>query len=192
MNETRALATADRRDALRAKIEAAERRNAERSLADQAREAAQAATEYTREHPLTVIAGAVALGLMVGLATRPGRRVARRALGGVSAAATGAASSAAAGVKDATGRGTAKIGTLIGDAALAWVMKVVEEMLETAREGQDRLEDFGDESEARARSVRREAGHTLGKAADTARAAAKRTQRKASRAVRDTARKVKG
>ena len=84
---------------LRAKIEASERRNAERTLADQAREAAEAATEYTRAHPLTVIGGAVAIGLLVGLATRPGRRVATRAAGAVGAAASGAAASAASGVK---------------------------------------------------------------------------------------------
>jgi hypothetical protein len=134
------LATGQR-DALRAKIEAAERRNAERSLADQAREAAAAATEYTRAHPLTVIGGALALGLLAGLATRPGRRVAARAVGGVGTAVTGAASSAAAGAKGMAARGGSRIGALLGDAVIAYGMKVVEDLLEGTRPGSDRDEE---------------------------------------------------
>lgn len=126
------------RDALRAKIEAAERRNAERTLADQAREAAEAATEYTRSHPLTVIGGALALGLLAGLATRPGRRVAARAVGGVGTAVSGAASSAAAGAKGMATRGGSRIGALLGDAAIAYGMKLVEDLLEGTRPGSDR------------------------------------------------------
>mgnify|MGYP001101366086 CR=1 FL=1 len=49
-----------KRDALRARIEAAERRNAERTVAVQAREAASAAVDYTRAHPLTVLVSFVA------------------------------------------------------------------------------------------------------------------------------------
>ncbi|MDC8753230.1 hypothetical protein OIK40_01080 [Erythrobacter sp. sf7] len=134
------LATGQR-DALRAKIEAAERRNAERSLADQAREAAAAATEYTRAHPLTVIGGALALGLLAGLATRPGRRVAAQAIGGVGTAVSGAASSAAAGAKGMATRGGSRIGALLGDAAIAYGMKLVEDLLEGNRPGSDRDED---------------------------------------------------
>ena len=40
-------------------------------------EAAGAAVDYTRAHPLTVIGGALALGLAIGLLTRPGRAVER-------------------------------------------------------------------------------------------------------------------
>lgn len=191
MNDTTALTTVDKRDALRAKIEASERRNAERTLADQAREAAEAATEYTRAHPLTVIGGAVAIGLLVGLATRPGRRVATRAAGAVGTAASGAASSAAAGVRGAAARGSSQLGTLVGDAALAWAMKLVDEVLETARTGQDKVEDLSDETQATARRVRREAAHVVGAATDTVRHTARKTRRKATRAVRDTVGKVK-
>ena len=87
------------RDSLRARIEAAERRNAERSLADQARAAAEKASDFARANPLTVIGGALAVGLVIGLATRPGRKVAGRAVGAVSAAASGVADSASASVK---------------------------------------------------------------------------------------------
>ena len=67
MNDAAPLAPATARDALRARIEAAERRNAERSLTDQARDAADAAIDYTRAHPLTVIGGALAFGLVIGI-----------------------------------------------------------------------------------------------------------------------------
>ena len=55
MTELTPISAADSRDALRARIEAAERRNADRTIADQAREAATAAVDYTRANPLTVI-----------------------------------------------------------------------------------------------------------------------------------------
>ncbi|MEQ5786727.1 hypothetical protein J3454_02340 [Erythrobacter sp. NFXS35] len=182
----------DKRDALRAKIDAAERRNAERSLADQAREAASAAADYTREHPLTVLSGAVVLGLLIGLATRPGRRVATRAAGAVGAAASGAAGSAASGVKGLTARGGTRIGTLMNDAALAYVMKLIDDVMDAARSGQDRIEDLGDEAEATARRIRRDAAHAIGTAADTTRGAARKSRRKTARVVRDTVNKVKG
>lgn len=191
MTDATALTPADKRDALRAKIDAAERRNAERSLADQAREAASAAADYTRDHPLTVISGALVAGLLLGLATRPGRRVATRAAGAVGAAASGAASSAASGVKGLTARGGTRIGTLVGDAALAYVMKLIDDVVDAARSSQDRIEDLGDEAEATARRVRREAVHALGTAADTTREAARKSRRKTTRVVRDTVKKVK-
>lgn len=169
------------RDSLRARIEAAERRNAERSLADQARAAADAAVDYTRAHPLTVIGGALAAGLLLGLATRPGRRIAGRAVGAVSSAAAGAASSAASGVKGVTTAGGAKIATLLGEAAMAYSMKLLDELLQGASEGQDKIEELGGG-----------AAKTIKAASDTTRKAARTTQDRATRAVRDVIGKVKG
>lgn len=188
MNE---LATIQR-DSLRARIEAAERRNAERSLADQARAAAAAASDYTRAHPLTVIGGALAAGLLIGLATRPGRRVAARAVGAVGTAASGAAGSAATGVKDLAARGGSRIGALIGNAIMAYAMQIIEEVLEGTRAGQERIEDLSDAAEAKARKVKRDAAHAVGTAADSTRAAVRKTQRKATRTVRKVASKTKG
>lgn len=172
--------TTDKRDALRARIEAAERRNAERTLADQAREAAQAASDYTRAHPLTVIGGALAVGLLVGLATRPGRRVAARAAGAVGAAASGAASSAASSVKGVAARGGSRIGALLGDAALAWSVQLIEELLESARTGQGNIGELAEE-----------AAQKLSAAAATARDTARTTGSKATRAVRERVGKAK-
>lgn len=169
------------RDSLRARIEAAERRNAERNLADQAREAAAAATDYARAHPLAVVGGALALGLVIGLATRPGRKVAARAAGAVGAAASGAASSASSGVKDIAARGGSKLGALIGNALMAYAMQVIEEVLDGTRAGQEKFGDLSDAAGDKARTV-----------TDTARKAVSETTRKAASAARRVASKTKG
>lgn len=149
------------RDSLRARIEAAERRNAERSLADQARAAAQAASDYTRAHPLTVVGGALAVGLLLGLATRPGRRIAARAVGAAGSAASGAASNAASGVKDLAARGGSRIGALLGEAALAYGMQLIEDMLETGRAGQERIGAIAEDAGTAARKTRERATNAV-------------------------------
>jgi ElaB/YqjD/DUF883 family membrane-anchored ribosome-binding protein len=177
----------DQRDALRARIEAAERRNAERTLADQAREAAASAADYTRAHPLTVIGGAVALGLAIGLLTRPGRRVARQA----GEAISGAASTASSGVKRVTARGSSRIGTMIGDAVVTYLMAAIEEILETARAGQDKAAEIGDAAGTRAKQLTAEASDAAGSAVDSTRALARKTADVAVGVVRDLRRKAK-
>ncbi len=169
------------RDSLRARIEAAERRNAERNLADQAREAAAAATDYARAHPLAVVGGALALGLVIGLANRPDRKVAARAAGAVGAAASGAASSASSGVKGIAARGGSKLGALIGNALMAYAMQVIEEVLDGTRAGQEKLGDLSDTAGEKARTV-----------TGTARKAVSETTRKAASAARRVASKTKG
>lgn len=72
------LSDQEKRDQLRARIEAGERRVEERTLADQAREAADNAIDFAKAHPIATVAGAVAVGLVIGAMTKPGRRLARR------------------------------------------------------------------------------------------------------------------
>ena len=182
----------DKRDALRAKIEAAERRNAERTLADQARETASSVVDYTRANPLTVVGGAVAAGLVIGLLTRPGRRAAGRALHGASDAISGAASSAKATVTGTTSRQGSRIGTMIGEAAMAYLMTAVDELLETARAGQDKAADLGDAAGTQAKRITANASETAGSAADSTRALARKTADVAVGVVRDLRRKTKG
>jgi len=182
----------DQRDALRARIEAAERRNAERSLADQARDAASSAAEYTRAHPLTVIGGAVALGLVIGLLTRPGRRVAGRALHGAGETISDAASSASASVRGAAARGGSRLAAMLGEAAVAYVMTFIDEMVEAARTGQERAGEIGDAAGAKARELSAEAGEAAGSAADSTRALARKTREAALGVVRDIRDKARG
>jgi hypothetical protein len=182
----------DKRDSLRARIEAAERRNAERSLADNAREAAQAAADYTRAHPLTVIGGAVAVGLAIGLLTRPGRQLARRAASSATGAVSGAASSAASGVKGVAVSGGSRLGRMLGDAAVAYVLTLIDEALDSARTGQDRAADLGDAAGAQARKLKAGASQMAGSAAESSRELARKTRATAGRVVEDLKRKTKG
>lgn len=181
----------DARDSLRTKIEASERRIAERNLADTAKDAATSAVEYTRQNPLTVVGGAIAVGLLIGLMTKPGRRAATNAASGAVNAVTGAASGTAQAAKGITEKNAARFGTLVADTIVAYGMKFIDDALEGARAGQDTLEDIGDSATARARELRREAGYMAGTAADKTRSATTRTRRRAERAVRDLTGKVR-
>ncbi|WP_299192446.1 hypothetical protein [uncultured Erythrobacter sp.] len=173
------------RDELRAKIEASERRIAQRTLADQAREAAEAATDYAKANPLKVIGGAIIAGLIVGAMTKPGRRVAKRAATGAVDAVGGAASGAARSVSGAAKKRGSAFTALIADAVIAYGIKFIDEAMSGARKGQDVIEDVGDTASAKARELRREASYLAGSAADKSRNVARRTRRRAERAVRD-------
>ncbi|MBV7259921.1 hypothetical protein [Erythrobacter crassostreae] len=184
MTETN-LVHIDKRDELRAKIEASERRIAERTVTDQAKEVASAATTYVKENPLTVLGGAIAIGLVIGAMTNPGRRAARGAATGVANAVSGAASGAAKSVSGAAKKRGTAYGSLLADALVAYGIKLIDSALDTARNGQDKIEDISDSATARAREVRREADYFAGTAADKGRAVTQRTRRRAERAVRD-------
>lgn len=179
------------RDSLRARIDAAERRNAERTLADNARDAASAAVDYTRAHPFTVIGGALALGLVIGLMTRPGRQVARRVASSASGAVSNAAASTASGTKTAAARGGSKVGVLLGEAMLSYVMTLIDEALETARAGQERAEELGEAATGQARKLKDGAVQAAETAADNSRSLARKTRAAAGQAIRDLARKTK-
>jgi ElaB/YqjD/DUF883 family membrane-anchored ribosome-binding protein len=191
MTEPTPISAADSRDALRARIEAAERRNADRTLADQAREAATAAVDYTRANPLTVIGGALAVGLLVGLFTRPGRRVASKVAHSASDAISGAASSARSGVGSVAARGGSQLGRMVGEAVVGYAMTMIDEMLETARAGQERAEEIGDAAGAQAKRITARTSEAAGSAADSTRALARKTADAAAGVVRDLGRKTK-
>lgn len=73
-----ALTDEQKREQLRARIEAGERRNEERSITDQAKDVADSAIEFAKKHPVATVAGAVAIGLAIGAMTRRGRELGRR------------------------------------------------------------------------------------------------------------------
>ena len=72
------LSDEQKREQLRARIEAGERRNEERSFADQAKDVADSAVDFAKKHPIATVAGAVAIGLAIGAMTRRGRQLGRR------------------------------------------------------------------------------------------------------------------
>lgn len=192
MNDPARIPAEDQRDSLRARIEAAERRNADRTLADDARAAAAAAVDYTRAHPLTVIGGALALGLTIGLMTRPGRQMAQRVASSASGAVSNAAANTASGAKNVAARGSTKVGGLLGEAMLGYVMTLIDEALDTARAGQERAEELGDAASGQARKLKDGAVHAAETAAENSRTLARKTRAAAQRAIRDLARKTKG
>lgn len=191
MTESTPISAADSRDALRARIEAAERRNADRTIADQAREAATAAVDYTRANPLTVIGGALAVGLLVGLFTRPGRRVASKVAHSASDAISGAASSARSGVGSVASRGGSRLGQMVGEALVSYAMTMIDEVLETARAGQERAGEIGDAAASQAKTITARTTEAAGSAADSTRALARKTADAAAGVVRDLGRKTK-
>lgn len=147
-----------KRAALWDRVEAGRERLAGREIARTAREAADAASGFVKRHPIATLGGAIAVGLAIGAMTRRGRQLGRR--GG-----------ALAGV--------------VADVALTYGLKLIDELTDVARQGQDRIEDFGDDLEDTARSARRDASYLAGKVSDKTRAAARNVSHRASRAVRD-------
>lgn len=146
-----------KRDALRSRIEASEARNDARSLADQARDAADSALAFTRKHPLAVVGGVLVAGLAIGAMTRRGRNIGRR--GGV-------------------------LARLASDAALAYGARMIDGMVDGAQYAGDRIEDFGDSATTAARGLRRDAAYKLDAAGDALRASGRKAGRKGSRAYR--------
>lgn len=100
------MASDNKRLMLSEKIEAGRKRLAEREIAQQAIEAAQAATGFVRKHPLATLGGAIGIGLAVGALTKSGRKLGKR--GGI-----------------LTG--------LLIDAALAYGVKLIEQAAEAAK-----------------------------------------------------------
>ena len=84
------LTDQEKRDQLRARIEAGEKRQEERSFLDQAKDAADSAVDFAKRHPVATVAGAIAVGLAVGAITRRGRELGRRG-GSLASYATDAA-----------------------------------------------------------------------------------------------------
>lgn len=176
-NITANLADA-KRDALRARIEAAEQRIAARTLADDARDAARAAADYARANPGKVVAGALLLGLVIGLMTSPGRALAGKA----AARVTGSASRKAGG---ALSEASAKFSALLANALVAQGLKVLDDVLESASAGKERAEELAGKAASEAQRLGREA-------ADTSGALARRTREAAESAAHSIASKVKG
>lgn len=162
------VAAADeKRVVLRDKIEAAEQRQAQRSLGDYARDARDNATGFVREHPIATVGAALAFGVVLAaVIPGPGRRLSQRV------------------GKKVSGRATsfAAIASKMGLAYASRFMNVAEN---AARTGQDKLEDIGDTLNDHARNVRRETSNRAAKAADGANTLSRNAKKRAGRTVRD-------
>lgn len=110
----------EKRDSLRQRIDAAEARNAQRTLADQARDAAASAGEFVKRHPLATVAGVAALGVAIGAMTRPGRSAGKKA-----------------------GKRASKFASYAAEIGLAYATGLLDRAGKAARAGQDKLGDLG-------------------------------------------------
>lgn len=153
----------DRREQLKQRIEAGEKRQEERrQLAEYARDAGENAVGFAREHPLATIAGAIAVGLLVGSLTPPGRKLAGR--GGF-------------------------LATALFELGSVYAMKLVQNAGKAALTGKDRLEDMGASVAANARAAGREVAH---KAGEPVKALGKRVSRKAGSTMEEVDRGAGG
>ncbi|MBX7481349.1 hypothetical protein [Qipengyuania qiaonensis] len=151
------LSDEQKREQLRARIEAGEKRNAERTFADQAKDVVDGALEFTKRHPLAVAGGVVVAGLAIGAMTRRGRNIGRR--GGVLAG-------------------------IAADAMLAYGARMIDGVVDGAHYAGDRIEDFSDNATTAARGLRRDAAYKLDVAGDALRSSGRKAGRKSSRAYR--------
>ncbi len=161
------MATNDKRAELKSKVDAAQKRNQEReqqrTLGDYARDARDEATSFIKEHPITTIAGGIALGVLVAsVVPGPGRRLRKKA----------------------TRRGAVLAGAL-ADLAVNYGSRALDGAGSAARSGQSRLGDIGEAfSEALsegARNLRREAADL----SDSAGSLTQKAGKRATRTMRD-------
>lgn len=159
---TKILTDEEKRAKLREKIGAAEQRNAERSVGDIARDAADTVTGFAKRHPLATVGGAIGIGLAIGAMTRPGRRLTRRT-GLFAAMAADTAMKYGLDAFDRAGTATSA----------------------ATRAGSDGFQDLGESLSSALRSIRRDAAYHADSAGDAMRSTKRRAGRKASRTVRD-------
>lgn len=149
---------AKKREALRAKIEAGEQRQAERGFAEQARDAADGALDYVRANPFKAVAAVAVGALLIGAMTRPGRRL---------------------------GRKTGRLAGAATDAAMAYGLSLLDSAGNAASKGQDRLADLGDSVGSKARSWQSAAARETSDLSDYLRTAARRSSKRAGKTIDD-------
>lgn len=157
----------EKREEIKARIAAAEEREArlsEQSLAtraaDGAAEAGEAFTDFVRKHPVASAAGGIVLGILIASAFKGPRQAAVR--GGAKAAS---------------------LATIGAEIASGFATQLMDDAGELGREGARRAEDLSDAAGDRARSLKRSATHKAGDAADAARIARRETGKALARAL---------
>ena len=152
----------EKRAALKEKIAQAEERQAQRSLSDQAKGAADSTLEFVRANPLKTVA-AVAIGaLVIGALTRPGRRAGARA-----------------------GRKAGALASVATDAAVAYGLSLLDGVSNAASKGQDKLAHAGNAVSDRASAWKSSATHQGGDLSDYLVRAAKRGGKNAGKSLKD-------
>jgi hypothetical protein len=81
---------------------------------------------------------------------------------------------------------------MIGEAAVAYAMTMIDDVLDAAREGKERAGDLTEAAGTQARKLGSDASDAAGSAADSTRALARKTRDAALGVVRDIRRHTKG
>ena len=164
---------ANAREALKERIEAGRQRLAERDLGTAAKQMADDAAQFTKEHPLMVVAGAIGIGLAIGAMTKPGRKAGTKAI-----------------------QRTSVVALLAREAALSFGMEALDKITSAAgeakRTGGDKLEDISDAVSTKARAVKRDTAYKAEAANDAVRTASRKAARKTGRKIRDTRERLRG
>lgn len=136
-----------KRSELKSKVEAAQKRNADRSLGDYARDAGNSATSFVKEHPITTLVGGLAVGaLIASFIPGPGKRLR----------------------KQATARSAVLAGAL-GELALTYGTQFLQGAEKAANTGRDKLGGVGEVIGESARSAANGASTAAETAGDSAR-----------------------
>lgn len=151
---------AEKREALRGKIAASERRNAERSFADQAKAAADGALDYVKANPLKAMAGVAVGALLIGAMTGKGRKAGKKA-----------------------GAKAGALATVATEAALAYGLGLLETAGSAAGKGQDKLADLGETVGEKARAWQSTAAKEGSALSDYLVDAAKRSGKRAGKTI---------
>lgn len=151
---------AEKREALRGKIAAGERRNSERSFADQAKAAADGALDYVKANPIKSVAAVTIGALLIGAMTRPGRRAARDA-----------------------GEKASAFASVATEAALAYGLGLLDAASGAASKGRDKLAELGETIGPKARAWQATAAKEGSALSDYLVDAAKRSGKRAGKTI---------
>ncbi|RJY08421.1 hypothetical protein [Aurantiacibacter aquimixticola] len=158
--------TEEKREEIKARIAAAQEREASRSRSyteratEVASDAGEAFTDFVKKHPIASAVGGVALGVLIAGMFKGPRQAAVR--GGTKAV------------------GLAAVGAEI---ASGFASQLMDDAQDLGRSGARKAEDLADTAGDRARSLKRSAKHTGGDAADAARIARRETGKAIARAL---------
>lgn len=161
-----AMTEEEKRAAIRERIQAGEadlERRQDRTFTDQLTDAKEAAVEFTKRRPLTVIAGAVVAGIAVSALFRnsPTRRAGRR---------------------------SAALAAIAADTVMEYGQAALASLNEAGRSGLQSLDDLGDRAGLEARTFGRSAKFRAANVSDRSRVAGRRAI-KGSRRSLDRARR---
>ena len=161
------LSTDDKnREELRNKIQAAEKRQAERSLADQARDVRDTALGFVRDHPIGTVGAALAFGvLLAAIIPGPGRRLTKR-------------------VGTRVSNRAAPLAALAAEMGLAYASSLGDFAANAVRTSQDTLEDIGESLGNTTRDVRRAVTHRAAETTDGAASLSRKVKKTAGAASR--------